>query len=122
MKLVRLAVIGMIIAMFVIHLPSAYADEKTDDFFRSIFGSSGGKLTDSKIIRGLKEALEIGTGNAVDIVSKLNGYYKNPNILLKAFRSKNSLQTELGFTVLNSLLAGFSFLKRIKTFKYRYYR
>jgi hypothetical protein len=80
MKLVRLAVIGMVIAMFVIHIPSAYADDTSGDFFRSIFGSSGGKLTDSKIIRGLKEALEIGTGNAVEMVSRLDGYYKNPNI------------------------------------------
>ena len=81
MKLVRIAVIGMMMAMFFIHIPSAYAEDTTGDFFRNIFGSSsGGKLTDSKIIRGLKEALEIGTGNAVDIVSKLDGYYKNPKI------------------------------------------
>jgi hypothetical protein len=40
----------------------------------------GGKLSDSKIIAGLKEALEIGTGNAVGNVSKLNGYFKNPDI------------------------------------------
>ena len=65
MKLARLAIIGMMIAMFIIHIPSAYADDKTDDFFRSIFGSSGKKLTDSKIIRGLKEALKIGTDNAI---------------------------------------------------------
>ena len=33
-----------------------------------------------KIIQGLKEALEVGTGNAVQVVSKVNGYYRNPQI------------------------------------------
>jgi hypothetical protein len=40
----------------------------------------GGSLTDSDIIQGLKQALEIGTANAVGIVSKVNGYYQNPEI------------------------------------------
>ena len=39
-----------------------------------------GELSESKIIQGLKEALQIGTGNAVKTASQLNGYYKNPNI------------------------------------------
>jgi hypothetical protein len=37
-------------------------------------------LTEKEIIKGLKQALNIGTSNAVGIVSKLNGYYKNPEI------------------------------------------
>jgi len=32
MKLVRLAVIGMIIAMFIIHIPSAYAEDTSNNF------------------------------------------------------------------------------------------
>jgi hypothetical protein len=40
----------------------------------------GGGLSESKIIEGLKEALQIGTGNAVKTVSEVDGYYKNPNI------------------------------------------
>jgi hypothetical protein len=40
----------------------------------------GGGLSDSKIVDGLKEALHIGTGNAVQIVSKAGGYYNNPKI------------------------------------------
>jgi hypothetical protein len=39
-----------------------------------------GSLSEDEIIRGLKEALEIGTSNAVEKVSKLDGYYKNPEI------------------------------------------
>jgi uncharacterized membrane protein YeaQ/YmgE (transglycosylase-associated protein family) len=40
----------------------------------------GGGLSDSKIVDGLKEALHIGTGNAVQTVSKVGGYYNNPKI------------------------------------------
>jgi hypothetical protein len=40
----------------------------------------GGSLTDSDIIQGLKQALEVGSSNAVGIVSKVNGYYDNPEI------------------------------------------
>jgi hypothetical protein len=42
-------------------------------------GQSGG-LSEGKIIDGLKQALEVGTANAVDLVSKTDGYYKNPQI------------------------------------------
>ena len=37
-------------------------------------------LTNDEIVRGLKEALEIGTKNAVQTVSKTDGYFKNPLI------------------------------------------
>ena len=40
----------------------------------------GGGLTDSKIVDGLKEALQIGSGNAVQTVSKVGGYYNNSKI------------------------------------------
>lgn len=40
----------------------------------------GGGLSEGKIIEGLKEALEIGTSNAVKLVSKMDGYYGNPQI------------------------------------------
>ncbi len=51
------------------------------DLIKSIGkGVKGGELTDDKIVGGLKEALQVGTGNAVGTVSKLDGYYKNPEI------------------------------------------
>lgn len=44
-------------------------------------GAGGGSTaSDTEIVSGLKEALQIGTGNAVQIVSKVDGYYKNPKI------------------------------------------
>lgn len=37
-------------------------------------------ISESEIVEGLKQALEIGTGKAVDLVSKTGGYYNNPEI------------------------------------------
>jgi hypothetical protein len=60
----------------------------------------GGELSESKIIAGLKEALEIGTGNAVSYVSQLDGYYKNPDIRIplpdNVQKAENLLRT-VGF-------------------------
>lgn len=43
-------------------------------------GLGGQELSESKIIEGLKEALELSTSNAVNAVSRLDGYYRNPDI------------------------------------------
>jgi hypothetical protein len=39
-----------------------------------------GRLTDTRIAEGLKEALKIGTGNAVDLTGRLDGYLANQAI------------------------------------------
>jgi hypothetical protein len=81
MNVIRSVTLVMLMALFVIPLSSACAEDKGDNFFTGIFATlKGGKLSDSKIINGLKEALEIGTSNAVKDVSKLNGYYENAAI------------------------------------------
>ena len=58
--------------------PHAGIGDFLRDFQKSMGISQG--PSESKIIKGLKEALEIGTGNAVNIVSQVNGYYNNPKI------------------------------------------
>jgi hypothetical protein len=40
--------------------------------------SQGLEMND--IVAGLKEALQVGTRNTVDLTSKVNGYYRNPKI------------------------------------------
>ena len=40
----------------------------------------GGEITNDEIVGGLKEALEVGTRNAVKTVSRTDGYFKNPQI------------------------------------------
>lgn len=52
---------------------------ETVDKAMSVLESNEG-LSESDIVKGLKEALTIGTGNAVTYVSKTNGFYKNDNI------------------------------------------
>ena len=102
MKVVRIAAMGMLMAMCVIQIPSVYADDKGDSFLKSIFGVfKKEKLTEDEIIiLGLKEALEIGTGNAVKEVSKPNGYYKNPDIkipLPKVVRNVEAVMKAMGY-------------------------
>jgi hypothetical protein len=47
--------------------------------FKESIGLSEGLSTD-QIIAGLKDALHVGTENAVEITSRVNGFYNNPEI------------------------------------------
>jgi hypothetical protein len=79
MKLSKLIAFSLIISLISIEPPIASAQLK--DFLKSIGEALRGReLSENTIIRGLKEALQIGTGNAVQIVSKVDGYYKSPKI------------------------------------------
>lgn len=40
----------------------------------------GGKLSNDEVIRGLREALSLGSKNAAGLASKVDGFYKNPRI------------------------------------------
>ncbi len=74
-----LPILLLIIVGTSFQLMSVYAG--FGDLIKSIEKSlTGGELSDDKIIQGLKEALQIGTVNAVGLISKLDGYYKNPDI------------------------------------------
>ena len=81
MRILKVFTVGLLIALFAAQAPSAFA--QFTDILKSVkkaVGMNGGELSQSKIIEGLKEALQIGTGNATGLVSKLDGYYKNPKI------------------------------------------
>jgi len=79
MKMLKLIVFVSLIALVTIGPPSAQA--KLGDLFEGIKKAlEGEKLSENKIIQGLKEALQIGTGNAVKVVSDVDGYYKNSKI------------------------------------------
>jgi len=49
------------------------------DIYRGAAGQKGG-LTNDEVIRGLKEALSVGTNNSTSVASRFNGYYNNPLI------------------------------------------
>ncbi|MBW2038051.1 MAG: DUF4197 domain-containing protein [Deltaproteobacteria bacterium] len=75
----KLFAIVLLITLAIIQTPSAHAG--LGDFLEGIKKAlEGEELSESKIIQGLKEALQIGTGNAVKTISKKNGYYRNPKI------------------------------------------
>ncbi len=43
-------------------------------------GSTAKQLSQAEVAQGLKEALTVGIGNVVNVVSLKNGYYNNPQI------------------------------------------
>jgi len=51
-----------------------------DEIKKGIGIATKGEPDKNMVISGLKEALSIGTNNAVDLVSKVNGYLGNPSI------------------------------------------
>lgn len=66
-----------------IAIPAYPAGAQTDvqDVVKTLVGGSGsGGLSNDTIVKGLLEALEIGTDNAVKGVSKLDGYLANEAI------------------------------------------
>lgn len=54
-----------------------------------------GGLSDSKIIAGLKEALEIGTGNAVNLTGRIDGFFKHAAIKILMPRQLRTLEKTL---------------------------
>ena len=74
---------------FVLLLPVARADIRLGDLLNSAKSAlqteqaSDARVPESKIIKGLKSALEIGTGKAVDTVSTKNGFYDNYDIRIE---------------------------------------
>ncbi len=79
MKSFRILIPALLIVCLTLPTPTAFSE--IGDLFKGVKSfPGGGELSENKIIQGLKEALEIGTSNAVETVSKAHGYYKNPNI------------------------------------------
>ncbi len=60
-------------------------------------GTGGAKpLTNDEVIRGLREALNVGTNNSTGSASKVDGYYKNPLVFIpfppEAEKVKNTVE------------------------------
>jgi len=66
----------LILASFLFSATMTYAG-LFDDVMKTLGGSSRGGPDDSTVISGLKEALSIGTDNAVKNVSQVDGYFGN---------------------------------------------
>ncbi|MGE0885983.1 MAG: DUF4197 domain-containing protein [Blastocatellales bacterium] len=52
-------------------------------------------LSDSKIVAGLKEALQVGAGNAVNLTGRLDGFFKNAAIKILLPKQLNTVSKGL---------------------------
>ncbi len=79
MKSRRLAIIvaAALVMGFSGHLQAGFQDYLRDAM-KALGGGEG--LTNEDVVGGLKEALEVGTRNAVRAVARTDGYFKNPQI------------------------------------------
>jgi len=71
-----------------------------DDIFNRITGVGESTPAEETVISGLKEALSIGTQNAVAAVSRLDGYFANDSIRIlmpQQFQTAATLLGTLGF-------------------------
>ena len=94
MKIRSLMIAGLLISLMAFLSPVAQA--QYGDILKGAKEMLGkGGLTESEIINGLKEALEIGTGKAVKRVSKVDGYYKNPKIKIPLPNAVQKVETLL---------------------------
>ena len=74
-----------------------------EDFLKSTLenalkGETG--LSENEIVRGLKEALEIGTDNSVTVLSRIDGFYQQPDVkifLPEKVKQAESLLRTAGF-------------------------
>ena len=77
----RTAIVTVVLVAAFVMLQGPLADAKLGDILKGLKGVVGGQgLSEARIVDGLKEALTIGTSNAVTVVSRVDGYYGNPKI------------------------------------------
>ena len=71
-----------------------------DDALKRITGGSKKENSEATVISGLKEALTIGTENAVNNVSRVDGYFSNENIRIlmpEKIRMVADVMAKIGF-------------------------
>lgn len=76
----RILIIG--ISLLFVFSYGLQVDAGFQDWLKETTKKLGGEkgLSEDEIIKGLKQALEVGTTNAVATVSRTDGYFKNPEI------------------------------------------
>ncbi|MGQ9646145.1 MAG: DUF4197 domain-containing protein [Thermodesulfobacteriota bacterium] len=72
--------IRVFIAFMMVMLIAIPASAQLDRILKGLGIGPKGGLSDAKIASGLKEALKIGTGNAVNLTGKPDGYFLNQAI------------------------------------------
>lgn len=100
-------ILPVLIALLFFHISTSQA--QFGDFFKDLKKTIGidQGLTESKIIDGLKEALKIGSENAIGIVSKTNGYFNNPKIKIPLPSSVQKIEKIIRLSGYGSLVDSF---------------
>jgi len=77
----RLLAISALISLLASPAYAGFWDDVKKELKETVKEQKGGDgLSEEKVIAGLKEALDVGTKKAVEKVSSLDGYYRNPRI------------------------------------------
>src|ERR1700759_929126 len=93
--MIRALVISIFVFLFA--LP---AHAQIDEIEKRLGVNSASGLSESKVASGLKQALQVGSENAVKIVGKPNGYFGNQAIKIEMPKDLHLLESgmrELGF-------------------------
>lgn len=77
MKPFRLVLIVSLLVSLQLQL---YAQLNKGNLIKNLTGQGSSNLTNDEIIKGLKEALTLGSKNASEKASVIDGFYKNPQI------------------------------------------
>ncbi len=84
----------LLIAIFVYILSFGSQAQFLQDAMKIIDQGKGG-LTEKDAVEGIKEALVKGTGESVALVSKLNGYFSNPEIKIPFPENARTIESKL---------------------------
>ena len=97
------------ILILILFTPIPTSQAQLGDLFKGVKKAIGidQGLTESKIIDGLKEALKIGSGNAIGLVSKTDGYFKNPKIKIPLPSSVQKIEKVIRLSGYGSLIDSF---------------
>src|ERR1700761_6436200 len=90
---------SLVLALFVFMF-SIPAVAQLDEIEKRIGVNGASGLSESKVASGLKQALQVGSENAVKIVGKPNGYFENQAIKIGMPKDLHLLETgmrEIGF-------------------------
>jgi len=103
---IRFLIFGLWVTLAVVSASPGHA--QWDDIFKRFQKTfSVGGLTQEEITAGLKEALRIGTENAVQKVSRVGGYYNNPKIRIPLPESVQKVEKVLRLAGLGSQVDAF---------------
>ncbi len=85
------------IFVFIICLASMQLANAQSNIINQVQNAISGttNLSNDEIIKGLKEALKVGTNNSTALASKLDGYYKNPKIKIPFPKEAQNMEKQL---------------------------